>query len=181
VGCLAGDARGEDGAMSQRPLAERIVAELARRDERVAVAESLTGGLLASALVDVPGASEVFSGGVVAYATGLKTSLLGVDAELLEARGAVDPEVARQMAVGVRERAALDGRPADRALATTGVAGPDPQDGQPPGTVWLGYADARGSEARPLQAAGGREAIRAAAVDAVLALLAEHLGLLAEG
>ncbi|MFT4028382.1 MAG: CinA family protein [Protaetiibacter sp.] len=159
-------------------LAARLVAELARRGERVAVAESLTGGLLASAFVDVPGASEVFSGGVVAYSTELKARLLGVDAALLASRGPVDGDVARQLAAGVRLRAALDGRrPADRALATTGVAGPDPQDGVAPGTVWLGYADAEGTDARALRLAGDRAAIRAAAVDAALALLAEHLGI----
>ena len=86
--------------MTPSPLAERIVAELTRRGERVAVAESLTGGLLASAFVDVPGASAVFGGGVVAYSTVFKAHLLGVDQALLDERGAVDPEVARQMASG---------------------------------------------------------------------------------
>ncbi|HTN59511.1 MAG TPA: CinA family protein [Protaetiibacter sp.] len=163
--------------MTPSPLAERIVAELTRRGERVAVAESLTGGLLTSALVDVPGASAVVSGGVVAYATPLKSQLLGVDARLLAERGAIDAEVARQLAAGVRERLAIDGRAADHALATTGAAGPEPQDGQPVGTVWIGYADAAGATAELLQLAGGRDAIRHAAVDAALALLARRLGI----
>jgi nicotinamide-nucleotide amidase len=163
--------------MTPCPLAERIVAELTRRGERVAVAESLTGGLLTSALVDVPGASAVVSGGVVAYATPLKSQVLGVDAALLAERGAIDAEVARQLAAGVRERLAIDGRAADHALATTGAAGPDPQDGHVPGTVWIGYADAAGATAELVRLTGGRDAIRHAAVDAALALLARRLGI----
>ena len=163
--------------MTASPLAERIVAELARRGERIALAESLTGGLLTSALVDVPGASAVVSGGVVANATPLKALLLGVDEALLAERGAIDAEVARQLASGARERLALDGRPADHALATTGAAGPDPQDGHPPGTVWIGYADAAGASAEHLLLAGDRDAIRHAAVDAALTLLATRLGI----
>lgn len=163
--------------MTPRPLAVRIVAELARRGERIALAESLTGGLLTSALVDVPGASVVVSGGVVAYATPLKAQLLGVDPELLAERGAIDAEVARQLAAGARERLAIDGRPADHALATTGAAGPDPQDGQAPGTVWIGYADAAGASAELVRLEGGRDAIRHATVDAALAVLARRLGI----
>jgi nicotinamide-nucleotide amidase len=163
--------------MTPSPLAERIVAELTRRGERVAVAESLTGGLLASAFVDVPGASAVFGGGVVAYSTVFKAHLLGVDQALLDERGAVDPEVARQMASGVREGVPHRDFVVDYALATTGVAGPDPQDGQAPGTVWIGYADAAGATAELVRLAGGRDAIRHAAVDAALALLARRLGI----
>jgi len=158
------------------PLAVRIVAELTRRGERVAVAESLTGGLLTSALVDVPGASAVVSGGVVAYATPLKSLLLGVDAELLATRGAIDRDVASQMAAGVRARLMIEGRPVDIGIATTGAAGPEPQDGHAPGTVWLGYADATGASAELLQLAGDRDAIRRSAVEAALALLAARLG-----
>ncbi|MEK6343503.1 MAG: nicotinamide-nucleotide amidohydrolase family protein, partial [Curtobacterium sp.] len=79
------------------------------RSETVAVAESLTGGLVVATLVGVPGASAVVRGGVVAYATPVKASVLGVDAALLAARGAVDPEVARQMAAGVRSALSVDG------------------------------------------------------------------------
>lgn len=159
------------------PLAERVVAELARRGERVAVAESLTGGLLASAFVDVPGASAVFGGGVVAYSTVAKQQLLGVDPALLAQRGAVDADVARQMAAGVRERVPHADGPVDRALATTGVAGPEPQDGHEVGTVWLGYADATGAEAQRLQLSGSRDDIRRSAVAAALDLLALRLGI----
>lgn len=166
--------------MSPRPLAERIVAELALRGQRVAVAESLTGGLLTAALVDVPGASAVVTGGVVAYATELKATLLGVDADLLAERGAVDADVAVQMARGARERLALDGRPADHALATTGVAGPDPQDGHPAGTVWIALSSDTGDEVRSLLVVGDRAAVRDATVEAALGLLALRLGVDAE-
>lgn len=152
-------------------LAARIIAELTRRGETVAVAESLTGGLLAAALIAVPGASAVITGGVVAYNTAIKHSVLGVDAALLARRGAVDPDVARQMAEGARRVLAVDGRDADYGLATTGVAGPDPQDGQRPGTVYLGVASPAGIRSLRLDLAGGRAAIRAATVQAALAAL----------
>jgi len=163
--------------MSSRRLAERVVAELALRGERVALSESLTGGLLTSALVDVPGASAVVSGGVVAYATDLKATLLDVDPVLLAERGAVDAEVALQMARGVRVRLAIDGRTADHGLATTGVAGPEPQDGHPAGTVWIASSSDAGDEVRSLVVVGDRAAVREATVDAALELLGRGLGL----
>jgi nicotinamide-nucleotide amidase len=91
--------------------------------------------MVCAALVDVPGASAAVRGGVVAYATELKHRLLDVDGDLLARNGPVDPDVAAQMALGVRERLG-----ADWGLATTGVAGPDPQDGVPPGRVYLAVA-----------------------------------------
>jgi nicotinamide-nucleotide amidase len=135
--------------------AAELVAELTRRGLTIAVAESLTGGLLVAELVAVPGASLVVRGGVVAYATELKTSLLGVDAELLARAGPIHPEVARQMAAGVRQRLG-----ADIGLATTGVAGPDPQDGHAPGEVWLGFAIGEVVTAVGLALGGDRAAIR---------------------
>ncbi len=122
-------------------VAERVIELLTAQGLRIAVAESLTGGLVAAALTSVPGASVVVSGGIVAYDTEVKHSLLGVDARLLAREGAVHPEVARQMARGVREALAVGGRRAEIGIATTGVAGPDWQDGRAPGTVYLGIAD----------------------------------------
>ena len=147
--------------------AAQVLASLGRAGRSLAVAESLTGGMLAATLVDVPGASSVFRGAGVAYATDLKSALLGVDPALLDSRGAVDPEVARQMAAGVRDRLG-----ADVGVATTGVAGPDPQDGQPPGTVFVAV-DVRGglSQVRALVLDGDRAAVRAATVQAALTLL----------
>ncbi|WP_435191633.1 nicotinamide-nucleotide amidohydrolase family protein [Streptomyces sp. bgisy126] len=120
-----------------------VLALLAERGQTLAVAESLTGGLLAAELTGVPGASASFRGSVTAYATALKHELLGVDAVLLAERGAVDPEVASQMAAGVRARLG-----ADWGIATTGVAGPEPQDGQPVGTVYVAVAGPGGETAR---------------------------------
>lgn len=131
----------------------------------VGVAESLTGGLVCARVVDVPGASDVLRGAVVAYATDLKASLLGVDAGLLAARGPVDPDVAAAMADGVRRRTG-----ADVGLATTGVAGPGPQDGVAAGTVFVAVVTPAGRQVQELACPGDRDAVRRAAVDAVLAL-----------
>ena len=148
------------------PLAELIVTLLAERGQTVAVAESLTGGLLAAALVEVPGASVVFRGGIVAYATDLKSALLGVPESLLDRYGAVHAAVASAMAEGVRSR--LD---ATFGVATTGVAGPDPADGQPVGTVHIAASGQFSTIRRRLSLAGGRRAIRDQAVARSLLLL----------
>ncbi len=159
-------APGPDGSATS---AREVVTELTDRGETLAVAESLTGGLVVATLVGVPGASAVVRGGVVAYATPVKASVLGVDAGLLADRGAVDPEVARQMAVGVRSALAVDGEPATWGISTTGVAGPDPQDGKPVGTVFVGIASADGATAWELHLDGDRDAIRRATVSELLA------------
>lgn len=153
-----------------------IIAALAAKHFRIAVAESLTGGLLVAELIRAPGASAVVSGGIVAYDTELKHSLLGVDAEVLAAHGAVHPDVAAQMAAGVRVALAVGGQPAHIGISTTGVAGPDTQDGQAVGTVYLGFAIGSQVTTKHLQLSGSREAIRAAAVDESLAELARLLG-----
>lgn len=165
---------GADGDLAA--VARTLVARLTARGETVGVAESLTGGLVVATLVGVPGASAVVNGGVVAYATPVKTSLLGVSAELLAANGAVDPEVARQMATGVRTAVAVDGRPATWGISTTGVAGPDPQDGKPVGTVFVGIASAERAEAVELHLDGDRGAIREATVSELLARMSAKVG-----
>ncbi|MFF2509150.1 CinA family protein [Streptomyces sp. NPDC058067] len=123
---------------------------LAERGESLAVAESLTGGLVAAEITSVPGASRVFRGSVTSYATELKRDVLGVDGTLLAERGAVDPEVAQQMATGVRRVLG-----ADWGIATTGVAGPDEQDGRPVGTVFVAVDGPETGVARP-ETAGER-------------------------
>ncbi|MHA3704250.1 CinA family protein [Jatrophihabitans sp. YIM 134969] len=133
----------------------------------VAVAESLTGGLLAGALTTPGGASDVVRGGLVVYATDLKARLAGVDPDLLAARGAVDPDVAVELARGVRERLS-----ADYGLGITGVAGPTEQDGRPVGTVFLAVAGPDGETVAERVFAGDRAAIRAASVQAAVDLLA---------
>ena len=152
-------------------LAAPVVAALRARGETLAVAESLTGGLLAATIVEIPGASNAFRGGLVVYATDLKATLAGVPTALLAAHGPVHADVAAALAGGVRERCA-----ADWGLATTGVAGPDPQDGIPVGTVYLGLAGPRGTATvRRLDLTGDRAAIRAATVAAALTLLGDTL------
>ena len=155
--------------MAPAPAAD-LVARLTVAGRTVAVAESLTGGLVAAALTDVAGASVVVRGGVLAYATDLKAQVLGVDGELLARVGAVDAEVAEQMASGVRS---LMG--ATYGLATTGVAGPDPADGKPVGTVYIAVVGPWSSRVKALRLSGDRADIRAQSVRAALALLAEEL------
>lgn len=157
------------------PVAPGLIAELTARGETLAVAESLTGGLVVATLVDVPGASAVVRGGVVAYATPIKHELLRVDAELLAAKGAVDAEVARQMAAGVRIAMSIDGEPATWGISTTGVAGPDPQDGKAVGTVFVGIASAAGTAAYELHLDGDRDAIRHATVSELLARMSSRI------
>ncbi|MFC9285886.1 CinA family protein [Streptomyces sp. NPDC057052] len=155
-----------------------VVRLLTVRGETLAVAESLTGGLVAAEITSVPGASKAFRGSVTAYATPLKHELLGVDAGLLAARGAVDAQVAAQMAAGVR--GALG---ADWGIATTGVAGPDAQDGQPVGTVFVAVAgpsgpdsgSASGGKVEALRLNGSRAEIRRESVRSVLAVLLREL------
>ena len=147
--------------------AARVLALLEASGLTVAAAESLTGGQLVAELVAVPGASRVVRGGVVAYATDLKASLLGVDAALLAERGAIDAAVAEQMAEGVCLRLG-----ADLGVATTGVAGPDPQDGHEPGTVHVAvHRVGRGTHTEAHAFGGDRAAVRTATVHAALALL----------
>ncbi len=146
-----------------------ILATLEARGQTLAVAESLTGGLLSATIVDVPGASRVFRGGLVVYATDLKTAVAGVPMPLLAEHGPVHPEVAVALAAGARTVCG-----ADWGLGTTGVAGPDPQDGSPVGTVYVAVSGER-EAVRRLDLTGSRAAIRAAAVDAVLDLLASAL------
>ena len=148
----------------------RLIEELRERRLTVAVAESLTGGLLVAELIRIPGASHVVRGGVVAYATDLKSTLLGVDARLLATRGPVDPDVAVQMASGVRDRLGRE-QPADWGLSTTGVAGPGAQDGHEAGTVFIGLASDGAESSRRLQLHGDRDAVRRQTVAAAIRLL----------
>jgi nicotinamide-nucleotide amidase len=154
-------------------LASDVVRLVAARGETFATAESLTGGLVAATVVEVPGVSAVFRGGLVVYATDLKHALAGVPEDLLAERGPVDPDVALALAAGARRRCG-----ADWGLATTGVAGPDPQDGIAPGTVYVavdGPGDGSGGEALKLQLTGDRATIRTESVTRVLRLFAERI------
>jgi nicotinamide-nucleotide amidase len=154
--------------------AARVLAELRRRGQTVATAESLTGGLVGTLLTAVPGASASYVGGVISYATRLKQSLVGVAPDTLATLGPVAGPTAAEMAIGVARRCE-----ADWGVATTGVAGPDPQDGHPVGEVYVAAAHPAGGrvEVRALRLAGDRSAIREAAAAQVLDLLAVCLGL----
>jgi nicotinamide-nucleotide amidase len=151
-------------------LAGVVVSRLTAAGATVAVAESLTAGLVGAALTDVPGSSAAFRGGVQVYATDLKAALAGVPPELLAEHGAVCEATARAMAAGVRERLG-----ATYGLALTGVAGPQEQEGQPPGTVHLAVAGPDGVQARSLRLPGDRARVRLLAVNAALDLLRRAL------
>lgn len=145
-----------------------VLSMLVRGSATVAVAESLTGGLIGAAFTSVSGSSKAFRGGVISYATDVKRELLGVPGELLRREGAVHPEVAAAMATGV---ARLCG--ATYGLAATGVAGPEPQDGKPVGTVHIAVSGPDGKIwARELTLDGSRERIRVETVDEAVDLLA---------
>jgi nicotinamide-nucleotide amidase len=152
-------------------LADAVVRRLVAAGATVAVAESLTAGLLGAALTEVPGSSAAFRGGVQVYATDLKAALAGVPEEVLAQHGAVSPETAVAMAEGVRDRLG-----ATWGLALTGVAGPDPQEGRPPGTVHVGVAGPGGSQARSLRLPGDRARVRLLAVSVALDVLRRALG-----
>ncbi len=135
--------------------ATSLIAALVERGMTVATAESLTGGALCSALVSVPGASAVVRGGVVAYAAEVKSTVLGVPAELVAQVGTIDARVARAMAEGVRARLG-----ADVGLATTGNAGPVATEGKPVGRVHVAVATRNGTRDWRLDLAGDRDTIR---------------------
>lgn len=156
--------------------AAAVIAALSARGWTLGVAESLTGGALAAEIVAVPGASAALLGGVVAYATPVKHSLLGVDAELLARDGPVHAEVALQMASGVRRSVQVNGRDADVGVSTTGIAGPDSPDGQPVGTVHIAVVTPEGAAAEAFEFSGDRSQIRARTVGAALALLTRMVG-----
>jgi len=155
--------------------ASAVIAQAVAKGISLAVAESLTGGAVAADLVSIPGASAVFRGGIVAYEPVIKHDLLGVDAAALASGGAVTALVATQMAEGVAKRLS-----SDFAVATTGVAGPDPEpvSGQKPGTVFIAVAGtALGTLVRELSLTGDRAEIRAKATRAALQALADGIAI----
>jgi nicotinamide-nucleotide amidase len=153
-----------------RAMAGQVIALLRDAGQTVAAAESLTGGLVVAGLTTVPGASYAVRGGIVAYATDLKAALLGVDQAMLDVHGAVYPGVAAAMADGARQR--LN---ATFGVGTTGVAGPDPQDGQPVGTVHIAVSADGDTVVRTLALDGDRDRIRRLTVEQSLALLLGRL------
>ena len=157
--------------------AELILNHLRKTGRKLIFAESLTGGRLADAFIEVPGASEVVLGSEVTYANSLKTALLGVEEELLAEQGAVSAAVASAMAQGVYAvgLAAADLEPDQLlALATTGNAGPD---GDPVGRVFIALTDGSKKKVREFEFGGNRREIRLQSVNAAIDLLREHLAI----
>jgi nicotinamide-nucleotide amidase len=150
--------------------AAEVVHALVEQGLSVGTAESLTGGLVCAALTSVPGASAVVRGGVVAYAGEVKASVLGVDRDLLDREGAVSAQVASALAEGVRRLLGCA-----VGVSTTGVAGPDPADGRPVGTVFVAASGPWGILVEQHALTGDREQIREASVRAALLLV--HHGL----
>jgi PncC family amidohydrolase len=155
----------------ERALAEAILALSRERGWKLATAESCTGGLVGAALTEVPGASAVYVGGIVAYSDDVKRAQLAVRAETLREHGAVSGETAAEMAAGARRVLA-----ADVAVAVTGVAGPGGgTPDKPVGLVYVTVDSPDGDSTERLQLEGDRNAIREQATDAALRLLHRHL------
>lgn len=154
---------------------EAVITELIRRKLTVAVAESLTGGLLTAELIRPAGASATVLGGVVAYNGELKSSLLGVSATALSVDGAVNSAVAEQMAIGVRRYLAVGSNNASIGLATTGVAGPHDHEGVSPGIVYVGLSMGNETTSRRFAFSGNRDQVRAATVVATIGWLTSVL------
>ncbi|TQO18938.1 nicotinamide-nucleotide amidase [Rhodoglobus vestalii] len=161
--------------MIKEELATKIVTILTEQRQTIALAESLTGGLLCASLVAVPGASVVLNGAVVAYNAAIKRQVLGVDASLLAIHGTVHPDVAAHMATGARDVLGIGQQQATYGLATTGVAGPESHEGKIPGTVFIGFAANNFVETRNFEFVGDRDAVRQQAVQAALECLHDHL------
>lgn len=154
-----------------KDLLDSLATRLLERKHTLAVAESCTGGLVGATLSGRPGSSAWFLGGIIAYANSLKTNLLGVPSDLLEAHGAVSPETAQAMADGARSRTG-----ADVAVALTGIAGPDGgTPAKPVGLVYIAVASPTGICVREHHFPGSREEIRVAATQSALALVLEQL------
>ena len=151
--------------VDQETIEAIVLSLLAERGWRLATAESATGGMIAARITSVPGASKVFRGGVVTYATNLKTTVLGVPAELVEQEGVVSEATARAMAEGAAQRLG-----AEVGVSVTGSAGPDPQE-RPTGTMIIGIHTPGGTQARTMRFPGDRERIRTYAATAALHLL----------
>ena len=145
-------------------MEKRVVEKLRERGLMLATAESCTGGLCAKRLTDVPGASQVFCGGVVSYTNDVKMRLLGVKEETLSKFGAVSGETAREMAEGARKATG-----ADVAVSVTGVAGPSSDEmGNVVGTVFIAFSSEQETVSEKLQLSGDREKIREQSVNAML-------------
>ena len=154
-----------------RALAQELVATLLARGETLGLAESCTGGRIATAITSVPGCSEMFLGGVVTYANSTKHNLLGVHTATLNKHGAVSPEVASAMASGARRMLGCHW-----SIAVSGIAGPGGGSAEKPvGTVFIGVASPAGVEVRRFRFPGGRTAVKWQSAQAALDMLRRAL------
>ena len=143
----------------------------ALKGKKLVTAESCTGGGIGAALTAVSGSSAVYKGGIISYTNEVKNTILGVDAAILEEKGAVSAPVAEAMAKGARERLR-----ADVAVSVTGLAGPGGDDyGNPVGTVYIGYSDEKKTIAHHYLFCGGRDSIRNQAVIAALEMILKEI------
>ncbi|KND94956.1 CinA-like protein [Tolypocladium ophioglossoides CBS 100239] len=157
-------------------VAGDVITLLKQAGETIGVAESLTGGGIMTAITSVSGASAVFRGGVVSYATPLKARLLDVDTALIAQHGVIHEDVARQMAIGARNVTTINDEPTTWGIGTTGVAGPSSQDGKPVGMVFIGIASPSEALALgPFHFPGVRHHVRQATIMEALAQLREIL------
>ena len=149
--------------------AQELVQQALSRHLTLGTAESLTGGMIGTAITSVPGSSDAYRGGVISYTNGVKHDVLGVQGEALENWGAVSEQVACQMAEGARNELHCD-----VAVSVTGIAGPGgAEPGKPVGTVWMGVSSESGTEARMLSFDGSRDDVRRQTVSAALTALCE--------
>lgn len=151
-------------------IAQEIVASLTARKETLSIAESLTGGALSSEIVDVPGASHILKGSIVAYSNEIKVRELSVPEKLIEEDGVVSEDVALAMAEGIKARMATTW-----AISATGVAGPGAHHGVPAGTVWLAFIGPEIRETVKLAVDGDRSTVRRGAVESALGVFARIL------
>lgn len=160
-------------------LAAHVITLLQLRQAKIVVAESLTGGMLADSFVRIPGVSAVFDAGFVCYSHHAKQRILKVSEDLLQRPGgAVQAEVAEAMALGSLKAAGFERggvRGEAYAVSTTGVAGPDPSDGVPVGTVFVGFSDGIATQSQMFQFQGDRLSIREQTVIAVLNMVVDVL------
>lgn len=160
----------EDQLRQVRQLADQIHGRLVEAGRTVAVAESLTGGLVSAFLTAAPGTSVTFCGGLVPYGSDAKQDIAGVNRASLDEYGSVHETIAEQLAAGARHRLR-----SDYGIGLTGVAGPGTQDGQPVGEVYVAIADADSVHAQRYQLEGNRDAVRLGSVVAALAQLLDTL------
>ena len=160
-------------------MAEEIISLAKSKGLHLAIAESLTAGMVCARLADAPGASSVLLGGITAYQDQIKSQLLGVSPALMQMQSAVDPEVAAQLAEGIRAKFAFAMQVSSEqviGLSTTGVAGPDSVGHHQPGEVYIGVSSRAGTKVFAEQFAGSRAEIRQACLGRVLAVLREEIG-----